>query len=231
VSNIKAAREMGGSPSDFPSSRDRSLAFLPWAHSYGQVRHVNPYLQLLYSPKLISNVVCITQTCELWCLMSQGASMGICRGIPHILDDLQMVKPTILFAVPTLYKKVHDGVINAMQNVSPIQRSLMRSALRLGKINAAHRNGIVDENGIVSPPLGFIDGFQHRLLDGIVLSKIRYRFGGRLRAGFVAGAACPKEIVDFMDAVGIPICEGYGELLYSLTVSQLSVHCPSFVEC
>lgn len=27
---------------------------------------------------------------------------------------------------------------------------------------------------------------------------------------FVAGAACPKEIINFMDAVGIPICEGYG---------------------
>ena len=28
---------------------------------------------------------------------------------------------------------------------------------------------------------------------------------------FVAGAACPKEIVNFMDSVGIPVCEGYGK--------------------
>lgn len=28
---------------------------------------------------------------------------------------------------------------------------------------------------------------------------------------FVAGAACPKEIIDFMDAIGIPVCEGYGK--------------------
>lgn len=139
--------------------------------------------------------------------------MGICRGIPHIIDDLQMVKPTLLFAVPTLYKKVHDGVINAMQNVSPIQRSLMRSALQLGKVNAAHRNGLVDDMGIPAPSLGIINGLKHWVLDGIVLSKIRNRFGGRLRAGFVAGAACPKEIVDFMDAIGIPVCEGYGEYI------------------
>ena len=51
---------------------------------------------------------------------------------------------------------------------------------------------------------------KHRLLDDIVLSRIRDRFGGNLRVGFVAGAACPKEIVQFMDAIGIPICEGYG---------------------
>jgi long-chain acyl-CoA synthetase len=49
-----------------------------------------------------------------------------------------------------------------------------------------------------------------RVLDDVVLSKIRDRFGGRLRAGFVAGAACPAEVVDFMDAIGIPVCEGYG---------------------
>jgi len=115
--------------------------------------------------------------------------MGICRGIPHILDDLQLVKPTLLYAVPTLYKKVHDGVINTMNNASPIQQTLMRSALRLGKANAQHQNGsrVVDDDErsdrVVAPPLGLVDGLKHKILDDIVLSKIRNRFGGNLRAG------------------------------------------------
>jgi long-chain acyl-CoA synthetase len=148
--------------------------------------------------------------------------MGICRGIPHILDDLQLVKPTLLYAVPTLYKRVHDGVINKMQEASPIQRSLMRTALRLGKANAAHANAAADGRGGEVPPLGWIDGMKFQVLDDVVLSKIRDRFGGNLRAGFVAGAACPKEIVEFMDAVGIPICEGYG-LTETSPVIALSV--------
>ena len=41
-------------------------------------------------------------------------------------------------------------------------------------------------------------------------SKIRDRFGGNLRHGFVAGAACAPEVIQFMDSLGIPICEGYG---------------------
>jgi long-chain acyl-CoA synthetase len=179
VSNIKAGRNMVVDPADFIQSTDRSLAFLPWAHSYGQ-------------------------TCELWCLLSQGASMGICRGIPNILEDLQLVQPTLLFAVPTLYKRVHDGVINMMNHANPIQQKLMRSALRLGKAQAASTS-----NKRV-PPLGFVDGLKYKFIDDAVLSKIRARFGGNLRAGFVAGAACPKEIIDFMDAIGIPVCEGYG---------------------
>ncbi len=59
--------------------------------------------------------------------------------------------------------------------------------------------------------LGLVDRLKHQVLDTLVTSKIRGRFGGNLRHGFVAGAACPKEIIDFMDDIGIPICEGYGE--------------------
>lgn len=146
--------------------------------------------------------------------------MGICRGIPHILEDLQQVKPSLLFAVPTLYKKVHDGVINTMNNSSSLRQSLMRSALRLGKANAAYKNQETEEC------LGFVDGMKFKVLDDLVLSKIRDRFGGNLRAGFVAGAACPKEIINFMDAVGIPICEGYGEMRrHALNVPSTCMPC------
>jgi len=83
VSNVYGVRQMADDVHDFIRESDRSLAFLPWAHSYGQ-------------------------TCELWVGMAHGSSSGICRGVPFILEDLQMVKPTVLFAVPTLHKKIYD---------------------------------------------------------------------------------------------------------------------------
>ncbi|EED93420.1 predicted protein, partial [Thalassiosira pseudonana CCMP1335] len=174
VSNVYAVRTMAEDPTDFIRSSDRSLAFLPWAHSYGQ-------------------------TCELWCAVSHGGSMGICRGVPQILEDLALVQPTVLFAVPTLYKKVYDGVQNLIGTSSPTKQKLMRAALDMGRK--------YKETG---GNLGFVDGIKHKVLDSVVTSKIRGRFGGNLRHGFVAGAACPKEIIDFMDDIGIPICEGYG---------------------
>jgi long-chain acyl-CoA synthetase len=136
--------------------------------------------------------------------------MGICRGVSHILEDLKIIEPTLLYSVPALYKKVHDGVINGMQDASPVKRALMRSALRLGRADAAYRNGHVRDDGTPYPPLSPIERLKHQVLDSIVLSKIRSLFGGRLRAGFTAGAACPTEIINFMDAIGIPVCEGYG---------------------
>lgn len=175
---IGAARTMVENPREFVTETDRSLAFLPWAHSYGQ-------------------------TCELWLGIAQGASAGICRGVPFILEDLQKVQPTCLFAVPTLYKKVYDGVSNVMETANPRRKWLMQTALDLGRKNADHRNGH-------GPALGFMDNLKFKALDSIVLSKIRDRFGGNLRYAFVAGAACPAEVIKFMDSLGIMVLEGYG---------------------
>ena len=179
ASNVQAAaRTMVTNPRDFIRHDDCSLAFLPWAHSYGQ-------------------------TCELWMSMSHGASMGISRGIPAILEDLQLVKPTVLFSVPTLYKKIYDGVHNLIVSSSPIRKRLMQTALAIG------HERVMAERGSRGP-LGFFERTQFKVLDRLVLSKIRGRFGGRMRHGFVAGAACPAEVLNFMDSIGIPICEGYG---------------------
>jgi long-chain acyl-CoA synthetase len=179
TSNVKSAvRTMVEDPSDFVRQNDVSLAFLPWAHSYGQ-------------------------TCELWAGIAHGASAGICRGIPHILEDLQLVKPTVLFSVPTLYKRIYDGVHNLMETSSPLRKKLMKKALYLGRQNAEANHGL-------RAPLGVFENLQFKALDSIVLSKIRDRFGGRLRHGFVAGAATPSEVLDFMDNLSIPVCEGYG---------------------
>jgi len=177
VSNVHGVRGMAEDVHDFIRQSDVSLAFLPWAHSYGQ-------------------------TCELWTGMAHGSSTGICRGVPSILEDLQLVKPTVLFAVPTLHKKIYDGVHNLMESASPLRRGLMQKALALGRKNVNDKKGI--------EKMGMLDRMQFNVLDKIVLSKIRDRFGGRLRHGFVAGAACPSEVINFLDDVGIPICEGYG---------------------
>lgn len=179
ASNVKGAtRSLVEDPKSFVKETDRSLSFLPWAHSYGQ-------------------------TCELWSLMSSGASMGICRGVPVILEDLQLVKPTCLFSVPTLYKKVYDGVNNLVESASPLRKKLMKSALEMGEAKVLADNG-------TRPGLSPVDRIKLSILDRLVLSKIRNRFGGNLQKGFSGGAAVPAEVVSFMDSIGIPICEGYG---------------------
>jgi len=81
-SNVKAMRQIAGHRLN-PDTR--SLSFLPWAHVYGQ-------------------------TVELHSLISAGASMGLAQAANTILEDIRVVRPTILVAVPTVYNKIYDAV-------------------------------------------------------------------------------------------------------------------------
>ncbi len=64
---------------------DRSLAFLPWAHSYGQ-------------------------TCEVHALLSMGASVAINDSLPNLIPNLAEVKPTVLMAVPRIFNRIYETV-------------------------------------------------------------------------------------------------------------------------
>lgn len=113
------------------------------------------------------------------------------------------MKPTVLFAVPTLYKKIYDGVKNKMESGNYFHDTLLKNAIRIGNENARYQRG---ERGDLSS----LEKLQFSMLDKLVLSKIRDRFGGELKYGCVAGAACPSDVLKFMDSIGIPVLEGYG---------------------
>ena len=71
----------------------------------------------------------------------------------------------------------------------------MQAALRLGRRNFDARTTPSSRK-----PLTALKRLQFAALDRL----IRARFGGNLRHGFVAA------VLNFLDDVGIPICEGYG---------------------
>src|SRR5580700_8070123 len=100
ISNINAVQE------SFPlSGDDRSLSFLPWAHSFGH-------------------------TCELHCLLSRGASMAICEAVDKIIPNLAEVRPTVLMSVPRIFNKIYDGVNKQMAAKPAVVRSLFQAGLR-----------------------------------------------------------------------------------------------------
>ena len=164
---------------DFPlgCGDDVSLAFLPWAHIYGQV-------------------------VEMHCGHVGGFASAIVEDTAQVAAELPLVRPTILFSVPTLYNKIYDGLQARIPTESPIRQKLIRAALASGAANAqANADGTT---------LGFFAGLKFSALDKVVLSKIRDRFGGRLRAAFSGGAALAPEVMEFVDSLGIPINNGYG---------------------
>jgi long-chain acyl-CoA synthetase len=59
-------------------------------------------------------------------------------------------------------------------------------------------------------PVPFLLAKQHALFDKLVFSKIRERFGGRVRFFISGAAALNREVAEWFNAAGIQILEGYG---------------------
>jgi len=103
---------------------DRSLSFLPWAHSMGQ-------------------------TCELHGLISMGCSIGINDEVPNLVSNLAVVKPTILFAVPRIFNRIYDGVNKQMTEKPGFIQGLFRSGIKNAtRKNAGESIGFFDNMGL-----------------------------------------------------------------------------------
>lgn len=166
--NVSAALET------FPIEPEhRSLSFLPWAHSFGQ-------------------------TAELHTLIGAGASMGICEGIPKIIDNLGEVRPTILMAVPNIFNRIYDSVQKQM-------------AGKPAPIRALFEAGMTAQSRLKNnEPLTIGQKLALPIAKKIIFSKILEKFGGRLQFAISGGAALSRDVGEFVDNLGILVFEGYG---------------------
>jgi long-chain acyl-CoA synthetase len=100
ASNVSAVEDL------FPiAAEDRSLSFLPWAHSFGQ-------------------------TCELHALISKGGSMGLAESVEKIIDNLAEVQPTLLFSVPRIFNKLYTAVQKQLSTKPPVIQKMVKAALK-----------------------------------------------------------------------------------------------------
>lgn len=141
------------------------------------------------------------QTVELHVLLSMGASLGIAESVNTLIDNFGEVKPTILFAVPRIFNRIYDGLQKRMADESPVKRFMFHKGL-----DVARQRRELAEKGQRSAWLDW----QYGIFDKLVFSKVKARFGGRLRYAFSGGAALSKEVGQFIDDIGIIVFEGYG---------------------
>ena len=122
--------------------------------------------------------------------------------IPKIVDNIAEIRPTFMGAAPRIFEKAYGRIVTMMDEEGGVKAKLFHWAIGVGlKVSRAKRN-----HEDISPLLKV----QHALADKLVLSKVRARFGGRLKF-FISGAApLSYEVAEWFDAVGIIILEGYG---------------------
>ncbi|MBI3585594.1 MAG: long-chain fatty acid--CoA ligase [Ignavibacteriales bacterium] len=133
--------------------------------------------------------------------MSCGATVAYAESVETVRDNLVEVHPTIVITVPRLFERIHSRMIKQVDNSSPVRQKIFHWAVGVGKEYAKAR-----KLGSVSPMLKW----QHSLAAKLVFSKLSQRTGGKMRFFASGGAALPRELGEFFEAVGIIIIEGYG---------------------
>ncbi len=120
----------------------------------------------------------------------------------RVAEALPQVRPTLLPSVPRIYEKVHTAVLARFDAATGVKKRLIDWALPIGR----EVSRLEGEGKAVPATLRA----KQRVADRLVFRKVREPFGGRLRMPGAGGAPLAKEIMEFFDAVGIRIAEGYG---------------------
>ena len=131
-----------------------------------------------------------------------GFATAIDGRVDKIVDNLGVVKPTFMGAAPRIFEKAHGRIVTMHASEGGAKEKIFNQAFKVGlEVDRLKREG-------KSVPLPL--KLQHGLFDKLVFSKVRDRFGGRVRFFISGAAALNRDIAEWFHAAGILILEGYG---------------------
>ncbi|MFE7170895.1 AMP-dependent synthetase/ligase [Streptomyces sp. NPDC057616] len=128
--------------------------------------------------------------------------------VDKIIENLPVVQPTYMAAVPRIFEKVYNGVAAKAKAGGGAKYKIFQWAAEVAREYAKASQDNFRRTGTASVPFGL--GAKHKVADALVFAKIREAFGGNLRACVSGSAALAPEIGYFFAGAGIHILEGYG---------------------
>ncbi len=131
-----------------------------------------------------------------------GFSTAVDGRIDRIVDNLAVFKPTFMGAAPRIFEKAYARISMMFAHETGVKKTLVDWALGVGGQVAALREQGEQPSGLLS--------VQHTLADRLVLSKVRARFGGRVKFFISGSAALNPDVARWFSSVGLLIIEGYG---------------------
>ncbi len=131
-----------------------------------------------------------------------GFATAVDGRVDRIIDNLAIVKPTFMGAAPRIFEKAYARILTMQEAEGGLKEKIFHAAFSVGKK--------VDALKLAGEPVPLPLKVQHALFDKLVFSKIRDRFGGRVRFFISGSAALNRDIAEWFHAAGILILEGYG---------------------
>lgn len=134
--------------------------------------------------------------------LATGHAAAVDGRIDEIANNLGAVRPHGMGGAPRIYEKIYGRVQTGVAAAGGVKAKLFHWAFAVGT-----QWSVLEEQG--RKP-GAVLAAQHAVADKLIFSKVRDRFGGRVR-NFISGAApLNSDIARWFDAAGLRILEGYG---------------------
>ena len=131
-----------------------------------------------------------------------GAKIAYAESTFTVAQNMGEVSPTVMLSVPRLYETMHDRILRAVQEGSPLKQKIFHWGVSVGSaVSSAIQQG--------KKPSAILQ-LQQNIANKLVFAKLKAATGGRLRFFVSGGAALPQAIAEFFHAAGILILEGYG---------------------
>ncbi|TDO44726.1 long-chain acyl-CoA synthetase [Kribbella sp. VKM Ac-2527] len=131
-----------------------------------------------------------------------GFATAIDGRIDKIVENAAVVQPTFMAAAPRIFEKAHARIVTMIEDEGGVKAKLFHWAFGVGAGVSKLRQQGKEPSGVLAA--------QYALADKLVLSKIRARFGGKIRFFVSGSAALDKRLAEWFHAAGLLILEGYG---------------------
>jgi long-chain acyl-CoA synthetase len=115
------------------------------------------------------------------------------------MDELRIVRPTWLFAVPRIFEKIYSGSVHKAESAG------RGRIFRLASRTAEDYSRASEQDAV-----GLGLRFRHQAFDRLVYAKLRGALGGNLAFAISGGAALGERLGHFYNGAGLTVLEGYG---------------------
>ncbi|WJW75323.1 AMP-dependent synthetase/ligase [Thiohalobacter sp. IOR34] len=174
-------------------------------HNILSVAHASLTLLDAYQEDLFLSFLPLSHTFErtagYYLPMMAGATVAYARSIPQLAEDMRLLRPTVMIAVPRIFERIYGRLQEQLGKQGTFRRRLFEWTVRIGWRRFQHQQG----RGRWGPAL-----LLWPLLEKRVAGRVKDRLGGRLRLAVSGGAALPVPIARTFIGLGLPLLQGYG---------------------
>ncbi len=139
-----------------------------------------------------------------WTLCIAGPSLNFAESIDTVTLNLREVQPTIFFAVPRIWERLHAAVFIRGNDATWFKRIWFKAGLRLastiGKEKVANGGNHTPKSRVLAG-IGWLFAFR-AIRERLGLRRVRYSASG--------AAAIAPEVLEFFMGIGVPVFELYG---------------------